>query len=278
MHCYDVPGEGDLPPIVLLHGLATAATPFGPLMARLRPHTRRVLAPDQLGHGFSAGQREILTPKSLLDATVQTLDPLLTEPAIVVGNSLGGAVAVRYALARPSRVRALILVSPAGARAEEHEWRELKQVFDMSSRADAAGFFRRVYHAPPWFLALIAHELPAAMARVPVRSLLRDASNDTALEPAELEALRVPVLLVWGQGERLLPLSHLAYFQQHLPPGSRIERPASFGHSPHIDAPAALAELIVKYGRSIGLSGASATGTAQPPSLDHGPPGAWTGA
>ena len=89
------------------------------------------------------------------------------------------------------------------------------------------------------------------MASAPVRSLLLGASNATALRPEELEALNVPVLLVWGQEERLLPESNLDYFRRHLPAGTRVERPDGFGHSPHIDAPEALAELIVEFARSL---------------------------
>lgn len=251
MHCYDAPGSGNLPTVALLHGLAAAATPFAPLMMRLRRDVRRVLAPDHLGHGFSAGRTAPLTPASLLGATRETLDRLVSEPAIVLGNSLGGAVAVRYALSSPQNVRALVLVSPAGAHCDESEWKELKRLFAMTSRADASVFFRRVYHEPPWFLSLVAHELPAAMASPPVRSLLLGACNANALCPEELEALRVPVLLVWGQEERLLPDSNLEYFRQHLPRGTRIERPDGFGHSPHIDAPEALAELIVDFARQL---------------------------
>lgn len=247
MHYYDLPGLGELPPVVLLHGLAAAATPFAPLLVRLRRDFRRIVAPDQLGHGFSAGRNGVITPDSLLQATTQTLDRVLTEPAIVVGNSLGGAVAVRYALARPKNVRALVLVSPAGAPCQDHEWRELKRAFDMSSRAEAAIFFRRVYHQPPWFLQLVAHELPSAMASPPVRSLLGCASNAYALRPEELEAIEVPVLLVWGEAEGLLPESHFRYFVQHLPPRTRVERPAGFGHSPHVDSVSGLASLITDF-------------------------------
>jgi pimeloyl-ACP methyl ester carboxylesterase len=251
VHCYDVAGAGSLPTVVLLHGLAAAATPFGPLLMLLRRDVRRVIAPDHLGHGFSAGRTDCLTPESLLGATTQTLDCLLSEPAIVVGNSLGGAVAVRYALARPEKVRALVLISPAGAQCADAEWRALKSAFDMSSRADAAAFFRRVYHTPPRFLSLLAHELPAAMASPPVRSILHGACNATALCPEELGALQVPILLVWGQAERLLPESHLSYFARHLPNTTQIERPEAFGHSPHVDAPAAVASLITRFAREL---------------------------
>src|SRR5262245_47490538 len=148
MHCYDAPGSGNLPTIALLHGLAAAATPFGPLLMRLRKDVRRVLAPDHLGHGFSAGRTAPLTPASLLGATRETLDRLLDEPAIVVGNSLGGAVAVRYALSSPRNVKALVLVSPAGAHCDESEWPEVKRGFAKSSRGESAAVVTRLAHEP----------------------------------------------------------------------------------------------------------------------------------
>jgi pimeloyl-ACP methyl ester carboxylesterase len=247
MHCYDIAGTGELPETVLLHGLGASAAPFGSLMARLRPHVRRVLAPDQLGHGFSAGRAAALTPGALVEAMCQTLEPLLEAPALVVGNSLGGAVAVRYALACPEQVRGLVLVSPAGAPSLDREWSEIRETFDMRSRWDAALFLRRVYREPPWFLPLVAHELPATLGSVPVRSFLEAASNATALTPEELGALKVPVLLIWGESDLLLPRSHFRYFAEHLPSSTRIERPETFGHSPHVDAPDALAELLLPF-------------------------------
>src|SRR5690349_2011545 len=110
IHAYDARGGGGLPPVVLLHGIGSAATPFGPLLERLRPHVRRVTALDLPGHGFSTDTSVPLTPAVLFESVTTALDVLIDEPAIIVGNSLGGAVALRYALARPERARALVLV------------------------------------------------------------------------------------------------------------------------------------------------------------------------
>src|SRR5438552_2196522 len=104
LHAYDAQGRGPLAPIVVLHGLGSAATPFGPLLARLRPHTRRVLAPELPGHGFSAAPTGRLTPEGLYAAARDALDALVDEPIVLVGSSLGGAIALRYALERPRRL------------------------------------------------------------------------------------------------------------------------------------------------------------------------------
>ncbi len=251
LHAYDAPGTGSLPTTVLLHGMGSNATPFGRVLARLAPHVRRIVAPDYPGHGFSPPPSASLTPEALLDAVSHALDHVLDEPAVVVGNSLGGALALHYAIARPERVRALVLVSPAGAHATDAEWRALREAFAFGSRSDALAFLQRVYHRTPLFAHLVAHEVAASVGRRAVRDLFATASNDHAPSPDGLASLAMPVLLVWGRSERLLPDSHLRYFARHLPGHAVVERPEGFGHCPHVDAPAALARRIVEFARTV---------------------------
>lgn len=250
LHTYDAPGAGNLPPAVLLHGLGSAATPFGQVLAHLQRHVKRVVAPDYPGHGFSHHASGRLTPDRLFESVGAALDTTLQEPAIVIGNSLGGAMALRYALARPKNVRALVLVSPAGARSSDEEWAALKAAFDVRSRAQARAFAERLYHRTPWFLPLMAHELPDTLGRRAVREILESASNDDIPPPETLTSLAMPILLVWGRSERLLPETHLQYFTRHLPKHAVIERPEGFGHCPHFDAPHILARRIIAFART----------------------------
>lgn len=248
VHVYDAEGRGTLPTTVLLHGLGAASTSFGPLLERLRPHVRRVVAPDYPGHGFS-DEHTLLTADALFGAVEDTLASLDVEPAIVVGNSLGGAVALHFAITHPERVRALVLVSPAGAHTSDEEWAEIRAAFAVRSRADARAFIDRVYHRPPWFLHLLAHEFPHLLGTRAVKDLVRGASNEHFASPDQLRALKVPVMLVWGESERLLPDSHLEYFRRHLPPHAIIVRPTGFGHCPHFDDPAGLTKRILDFAR-----------------------------
>lgn len=254
LHVYDASGRGKLPPIVLLHGLGSASTPFGPLLARLRPHARRVIAPDLLGHGFS-DEHAHLTPEVLFDSVSNAIEQVVDEPVVLVGNSLGGAVALNYAISHPARVRALVLVSPAGAHSSAEEWDELKRTFSLGSRKEARAFIDRLYHRPPWITHLIAHELPSVMARRSVKDLVHGASNEHFVTPDELGALQMPILFLWGESERLLPDSHFDYFERHLPKHAVIDRPRGFGHCPHFDDPAELARRITRFARE------QATGT-----------------
>jgi pimeloyl-ACP methyl ester carboxylesterase len=261
LHVYDAPGSGSLPAVVLLHGLSSSATPFGPLLQRLRRHARRVVAPDYPGHGFSEHAGAV-TPSALFESVEVVLDALKIEPSIFVGNSLGGAVALHCAIERPERVRALVLVSPAGAHASDEEWRELRSTFTLRSRAEGAAFAKRLYYRVPRILPLFAHELPAIVGRPAVGEILAAASNDELPSPEFLAKLRMPILLIWGEAERLLPASHFEYFVRHLPPQTVVLRPETYAHCPHLDDPADLAARIVEFAEKRVPLDASSSGVA----------------
>jgi len=250
VHVYDGPGGGDLPPVVLLHGLGAAGTSFARLAEHVRPHVKRVVIPELAGHGASAhpGERAV-TPTLVVDTMTATLDRLLDEPAILVGNSLGGAVAIAYATRRPRRVRKLVLVSPAGARVADEEWRRLVEAFDVNDTDEARRFLSRIYHRPPWFVALVAHEFPDVVKRRAVREILTHATPDEGPTADELASLPMPILLLWGRSERLLPAEALAWFRRHLPPHAVIEEPAAFGHAPQLEQPARVAKRILAFAR-----------------------------
>jgi pimeloyl-ACP methyl ester carboxylesterase len=272
LHVYDGRGRGKLPTTVLVHGLGAAGPSFARVVPLLLPHVRRLLIPELPGHGRSEGPSEArLSPDRLLDAMTASLDAIVDEPAILYGNSLGGAVALEYAIRRPERVRALLLVSPAGARMPEVEWRELLETFDVQDRRSAQRFLERIYHRPPWFLALVAHEFPDLLNRRAVRDLLETASHDHAPSTTDLSSLRMPILLVWGRSDRLLPRTAFAWFRHHLPPHTVVEEPDEFGHAPQIEHPNRVAERILRFARDVVASPLPTTVGAADRAVPRGP-------
>lgn len=251
VHCYRLKGHGSLPPVVLLHGLGTAATAFAPLIAQLRPHVRELTAPDSLGHGFSSAQYRDLSPSEVLDSTFDVLRRTIDEPVVLVGNSMGGALALKFAVQHPEKVRALALVSPAGAPFDGNDWKTLTQTFDVHSRAEARHLLTCIYPNPPWFLSLVAHEMAAHLSSPALRALLASPPSSADVSPSELATIAAPLLLLWGARDRLLPRGQLEYFRRHLPSHAVIEEPPTFGHSPHLDAPRALAERLVRFTRTL---------------------------
>jgi pimeloyl-ACP methyl ester carboxylesterase len=272
LHVYDGRGGGTLPPMVLLHGLGSGGAAFAGLVRHLAPHVSRLVIPELPGHGFSTRGERTVTPDVLLEAIGGAIDIVLDEPAIVYGSSLGGGIAIKYALQRPERVRALVLVSPAGAPLPDHEWEALVKTFHVTGPREARAFLERLYHRPPWFLALLAREFPHVLARPAVREILESATQAHAPSPEDLGRLAMPLLFVWGRSEKLLPASALRYFRAHLPGHAVIEEPAGFGHTPQLEVPARLAERVVAFLKTVefrqaaaGLSSTAGQGAARRP-------------
>ena len=104
---------GDGPHLVLLHGLGESARDWQWVMPALARRFR-VLAPDFPGFGDSDRPRAASSPASFGAFVARFLEALHVSGAVVAGNSLGGLAALRFALADPGRVPALVLVGSAG--------------------------------------------------------------------------------------------------------------------------------------------------------------------
>ncbi|KKO12757.1 alpha/beta fold hydrolase [Pseudohongiella sp.] len=98
--------------VVLLHGMNWYAEYWGETMARLTAEGYRVVAPDQIGFGRSS---KPIMPYSLHDHVANThavLDELGIEKAIILGHSMGGVMATRFAFSYPETTEKLVLVNP----------------------------------------------------------------------------------------------------------------------------------------------------------------------
>jgi pimeloyl-ACP methyl ester carboxylesterase len=105
-------GQGDGPPVVLLHGLLGAGQNFGAIQKALAAEGRRVLALDLRNHGASPHAATMSYPEMAEDVA-ETLAAEGATPAAVIGHSMGGKVAMALALAHPARVERLMVADIA---------------------------------------------------------------------------------------------------------------------------------------------------------------------
>ena len=249
MHAMVAKGGGDLPPFVLLHGFAAASHYYGGVVSRMRPLVRSVIVPDLPGHGASEGDPSTIDWSTLEDGLLETLDTLVDRPAIVFGNSLGGAAAVRYAAMRPDKVRGLFLVAPGGAPMDDATFRSFLSRFALDDHDAALDFVDRLFHEPPPYRHLIAWGTRKQFARPTMRALMQRGLAIDLLTPSELRSLSMPTHVVWGGADRILLPSHLAFFREHLPAHATLEVVPRFGHTPHMDQPDALHTMLVAFAR-----------------------------
>jgi pimeloyl-ACP methyl ester carboxylesterase len=251
-------GEG--PPLVFVHGLSGCWQNWLeniPHMAR----RHRVIAVDLAGFGESElPQEEISIPGygRFMDAF---LDEIGIECASLVGNSMGGFIAAETAIAHPSRVDKLVLVSAAGLmRLGSGRQAALERAAKLFHPATAAVLARRDYLIKrPKLRRRILYGIVRYPERVEPELVYEVASG--AGKPGFFDALAAivdydfsdrlpgissPTLLIWGRKDRIVPVSG-AYEYERLIPNARRVIFEETGHLPMLERPARFNELLQEF-------------------------------
>jgi pimeloyl-ACP methyl ester carboxylesterase len=271
-----VDGDPASPPIVLLHGIGRSLEDWASQFPRLA-RTRRVIALDLPGSGFSARIPEPTTLEVLARGVLETLDALGEQrPAHVAGNSLGGAVAMQLLVLNPERVASLVLANSAGFGAEVAlplRLLTLPVLGDLAGRRTTRGSARmteRAIFANPGLATAARIDHALAIASQPGNStvLLETArllATPRGVKPrwrADLTAAVAkhprPTLIVWGDRDRILPARHLDAARP-LFPHAEVHLFSGIGHMPQIECPDEFAARVQAF-----LSAAEHAGQPDP--------------
>ncbi len=212
-HCTTLDGRvafygdaGDGPPVVFLHGWGVSSRSYGGVLSWLAQAGTRVIAPALPGFGRSDELPGRLTWEKLahwLDQLLETAG--VDEPALLVGHSFGGGVATMTAWQYPHRARCLVLVNSIGG-ADWKSERSLAErpIWDwglhIPTEWTAKGYWR--------ILPVVARDFFENVLRHPgnlVRAGRLAASADMRGELADLSAHGLPITILWGDQDRVLP-------------------------------------------------------------------------
>ena len=231
---------GAAPPVLLLHGSGpgvTATANWRPVIPALSAD-RRVLAPDQLGFGGTAtGEQRSYGRDAWTAHALALLDALGVGTVDVIGNSMGGAVALALAAARPAAVRRIVLMGSMGVAMALPPG--LNTVWGYTSGVEQ---MREVIGLFADNRGLITDELVELRYQASLSPLVRDSwqamfpeprqrwVDDLALSGSELSAIRAPVLLVHGRDDRVVPWRVSSAQLIDLLPDARLHLLSNCGH------------------------------------------------
>ena len=259
IYLYGKPGGR---PLLWLHGLGATKVSWLPNLIPFAENYR-LIVPDLPGHGESDKPRTDYTPRYFARSMRKLLEAVEVDEAIVIGNSMGGRVALELAARSPDRVTALALLAPAvpGLRVRyllgfmkvipteigviPFPVRErlmrfvLGQLFvdpsvlTESARQAAADEFIRIYRVPEARMAFF------------------DSLRHIVTEPpkpfwARMERVRQPSLVVWGEQDRLLPVRLAPRLAEALP-NSELVLLSNIGHAPQFEATDRINRLLEKF-------------------------------
>jgi len=262
-------GHGD--PLVLLHGFTATWRCWLPVLAELVPRFE-VIAPTLHGHdgGPEPPADRAHSLSNATDHLEQLLDGLGIGTAHFAGNSMGGALALE--LAKRGRARSVVGVSPGGGWSEDrHD--EVERIIRLFKRNRAAARASRK-HAQAMFsrprlrrvgfrdYMTRAHLMPGVEAlRLSNSSLectvvddVYATMRDGSARVTELERISCPVLVVWGEKDRVLPLDkHAPHFREGIP-GVEFRVLPRLGHVPMWDDAALLSATIGDFAAAAAAS------------------------
>ncbi len=255
-------GEGPL--LLLVHGMAGTARNWEQVIEPLALHNT-VVAADFPGHGDSAPGGGDYSLGSLASGLRDLMIALGHERATLVGHSLGGGVALQFTYQFPELVERLVLVSSGGLGPE----------VGMVLRAAAlpgADLFIRATAAPG---SAVGSRISGALGKVGLRpnadlaevgrayasladtdrrkaflSTLHAVVDTDGQRVAALDRLylaeNLPVLIVWGERDPIIPVSHGRAAHAQLP-GSRLEVFPEVGHVPMLESPGRFAAVLQRF-------------------------------
>ncbi len=250
IHYFDLAGKNrGGPTVVLIHGLGSSAAGWSRVIFPFAKSAGRVLVPDMPGSGFGPLPRSgPLGFDGLLEFVDRFLEAKVGGPVVMIGNSLGGALVARFAARHPKKVRAAVLVAPAGAPLGPDKLKQTLTIYADGTEHGARELMRRVYVRPPPLLpTLFAPGMRNQLARPGVAKLIEEASRVEGLAPDEVRALSMPTLLLWGGQEKVLPFEGIDFFRQHLPSSAEINVIDGFGHCPQLERPRQLVGMIDSF-------------------------------
>lgn len=256
---WDAPGGGT--PVVLLHGIGASVEVWNTTFPALGAH-RRVLAVDLPGFGRSNKPEASYTLSYLADFVHCFLDVMGVERATILGHSLGGGTALRFALDFPTRLERLVLIAPAAlGRGGSPVLRlmSLPGVGELLSRPSRAGTERFLKLAVNDPRAVTDEIIDTAfqLARLPgaqqafLRTLRAQANvlgqRKTVFGPilAGLSQVTAPTRVLWGQQDRIIPVAHAEAARAIS--GACVEVWDGCGHLPMIERPEQFNRLLLEF-------------------------------
>jgi pimeloyl-ACP methyl ester carboxylesterase len=245
---FHIRDRGQGPVVVLLHGQSINLNAWEPA-ALLLAADHRVISVDLPGHGLTGPDPQ---QRYTLAGMAESIDALLSTLGIsrftLAGNSLGGGVALRYALAHPDKLDGLVLVDAVGG--------PTSSPGPLAFRLEAAAVIGDLmqWFTPQWTVRIVLADTfgdPRKLTDAEVTStyeLLLRAGNRAAqretlagaFDPeiaARIGEIKTPTLVLWGSRDTWIAPSDAQWFGAHLP-GATVRIFDGLGHMPMLEDPA----------------------------------------
>ncbi|HRA46801.1 MAG TPA: alpha/beta fold hydrolase [Thermomicrobiales bacterium] len=249
-------GSGDGAPLVFLHGLGGSQSTWQVVLGDLVSN-HAVAAIDLPGHGSSDTAADAdYSLTGLQNAVGEAIGLLGTKKPIVIGHSLGGAVALALVSQQPESLRGVVALNTAGLGAEINP--ELTRIMGGEPGHDTAqALLSLFFHDPKLVNERGVNDMAATQTRPGVWEAQQATTLAAFADGVQRDGVRIdpadvhlPVLLIWGEEDRVLPVAHATNSLSTFP-DAQLAVIANCGHVPQVEFAPRTAQLIERFARAL---------------------------
>jgi pimeloyl-ACP methyl ester carboxylesterase len=248
-------GPRDAPAVILIHGFGASLQTWDAWVPALATR-HRVITFDLPGSGLSAPDpKGDYSDTRSIELLLALMDRLGLQRASLIGHSIGGRIAWTFAARHPERVDKLVLVAPDGFASPGFEYGKAPQVpaFLKLMRYVFPKALLRMNLAPAYARpdtltdALVNRYYDLMLAPGAREAMLERMQQTVLVDPLPLLAtIQAPTLLLWGEGDAMIPFANSADYLKVLP-HARIVALPGVGHLPQEEAPAASLQAVSAF-------------------------------
>ena len=240
---------GSGPTVILLHGLGGSSQAWqfniGPLAEKFH-----VVVPDQIGFGKSDKPFVNYRIRTYVDFLDEFCRELKIERATLVGNSMGGWIAVMFAATFPERVDKLVLVDAAGyAPPKDFDMRTL-YALNPTTKAGMKTLVAKVFYNQMFSTDIAIRQAMAARLAAgdgyTINSISESILRGEDFLDDVVKTIKRPTLIVWGRQDGLVPLAEGERFNKDIA-GSKLIVIDQCGHVPNVEKPGEFYAAVLKF-------------------------------
>lgn len=250
---------GDKPVLILIHGFG-ASTQFQWFrqVGALKDSYRLIL-PNLIYFGGSTADPQIFSIDEQVKAMQGLIDHLDIQTFSLCGISYGGLISAELGLAAPQKIKKLVLcdapvkfITTADLRAAAQHFsvRSINELLIPPDHKKLKPLFKVAYAHPPYVPSFMLKSVYKNMY-VPFakeqNGLLNSLESEEPIYTAKNYLFKFPVLLIWGAGDQLIPVTTGRQLQQHIGGNARLEIIPGTAHMPNIEAPKAFNKILLDF-------------------------------
>jgi len=235
--------------ILLLHGLGGYAERWSNIIPFLAKKFH-LYVPDMIGYGQSDKPTADYTPEYFVKFVFDFMEAVGIKNTVMMGTSLGGQVVIECAATQLPTIKKIILISPAGIMRKSTPTLDAYTMAALYPSKEAVKNAYQMMVGPGKEVSEISIErfitnMSRPNAKMAFLSTLLGLKNAPDIYD-KLEKITVPTMLIWGKEDNLIPFEYSQQFVMSIN-NCKFIAMEGCGHSPYVEAPEKLAELVIKF-------------------------------